>query len=148
MKTRRKGKVVNVGNNCRWVTLSKIDGRTQQGAIVTETRRLLVEHVGGAPSVPQQLIIERCALLTLRCSQIEAKFANGNISQFDTLHYLSWANSLGKLLNKLGITEPIERDPSMSLREYLTSRASQVAAQVTARHPPEPPAAPVPDKAA
>lgn len=142
---RPKGKLLKIGRNCRWVTLNRADGRTQEGKILNQTRRFLVNYLGGSPTIPQQLLIERTAWLALRVAQMEAKMASGELTVFDNNHYLSWVNALGKTLARLGITGIMTDDPAQhSLAEYIAARAAEGAEQAA---PGMPGPAPAPNRA-
>lgn len=84
--------------------LAKLDGRTREGRLMRDTRRALVQHVGGHPSVAQALIIDRIVNLTIRIAAMDRKFAEvGMMTDGDTAVYLAWTGTLTRSLRELGI---------------------------------------------
>lgn len=95
--------------------LAKLDGRTQEGRLVRDTRRDLTEHLGGSPSCTQLMLIERIAQLTLRTAAMDRKFAEtGAMTEHDTRTYLAWSATLSRALRDLGLKGPAQRAPSLA----------------------------------
>jgi hypothetical protein len=70
-------------------------------------KRELTAHIGGNPNAAQSMLIERCAWLSLRIALLDKKLASGrDFTQIDSNVYLAWANSLSRMLVKLGIEPP------------------------------------------
>ncbi len=83
----------------------------------------LTRHVGGTPSVAQKLMIDQAATLTLRLHLMDRAAANDPVaSERNARQYLAWANSLTRLLSRLG-TAPAP-EPAPDLAAYLASRAA------------------------
>jgi hypothetical protein len=85
--------------SCKTV-LAKLDGRTKEMRLMRQVRADLTAHCGGAPSATQRALIERCAWLSLRVAQFDAK---GHLTEHDSRVYLSFSNSLARALQMLGV---------------------------------------------
>ncbi len=73
-------------------------------------RSQLTAHVGGKPSAPMQMLIERAAWLTIHVAQLDAKaVSGGTISEHDQRTYLAWSNTLTRTLRTLGLTAAPQR---------------------------------------
>jgi hypothetical protein len=83
-----------------------VDARTTAGRQLKAFEAQLIKHVGGQPTVPQQVLITRCAWLNLKLSLLEAKAAQGADTEYDAKTYGSWANSLRRCLYTLGLNKP------------------------------------------
>jgi hypothetical protein len=87
-----------------------LDGRTFEARLYKQFRDDLIAHVGGTPSIPQIAIIERCAWIRVRLALMDTKIANGEMTEQDSHCYLAWANTLTRLLARLGL-EPAGAKP-------------------------------------
>src|SRR5229473_888669 len=87
------------------IVLARPDGRTREGRCLIEARRSLIEHFGGEANltVTQRALIERCAMLQLRCAVLDRKILDGTFSEFDAKTYLAFSNSLRRSLEALGL---------------------------------------------
>src|SRR5262249_7877775 len=86
--------------------LAKINFRSNERLLTNRTSDELIAYVGGHPSATQRMIIERCPWIQLRLSLLDKKLAEGrDFTEIDTHTYLAWANSLARLLAKLGMRE-------------------------------------------
>ena len=76
----------------------------------------LTAHVGGAPSAPQRVLIQRAAWLQLHLAQLDAQLINkgGIATGHDTNQYLAWSNGLARLLNQLGLDAAAATPPTMA----------------------------------
>jgi hypothetical protein len=100
------------------LSLAELDLRTAEGRYAAGIRVALIEHVGGDPSVPQQLLIGAIALKALRMELMMSHIlSDEQIAEGDDGKFLSWANSLRRDLEALGIKRPPPTQPS--LPEYL-----------------------------
>jgi hypothetical protein len=67
-------------------------------------RKQLAEHLGGNPTVPQRLLIDRAAFLVLHTSRMDAKaLESGGFSPHAAREYLAWTNTLRRSLVALGL---------------------------------------------
>jgi hypothetical protein len=107
-----------------------LDRRTFEGKLFAEFRADLVTHAGGSPNVVQTALIERCAWVRLRLAMMDSKVATGDFTEHDSRTYLAWANTLSRLLARLGVdpqaTKPL--DPMEAIRAHVARRAAEEAA--------------------
>jgi hypothetical protein len=102
------GKIRRIKTYSRPDMLAKLDGRTREAALMRAIRESLVDHVGGRPSTVQALLIERAAVLALKCAQIDAKILSGeHMTRHDNEHGLAWLNAYRRTLVALGIEPAI-----------------------------------------
>ena len=102
--------------------LAKMDGRSREARMVRDTRAELVAHVGGKPSAVQRALIERAAVLTLQVSLMDAKQADGGLTERDGRQYLAWVNTLSRTLRQLGMTSAADRPRSLS--DHIAARSA------------------------
>jgi hypothetical protein len=125
MKTR------GLGPHSRRHRLGYLDGRTFEARLYRQFRDDLITHVGGTPSIPQAAIIERCAWIRVRLALMDTKIASADLTEQDSHCYLAWANSLGRLLARLGLepTAPPVRPRTLAdiNAEIAASRAGAAA---------------------
>jgi hypothetical protein len=105
--------------------LRKVDQRTREAAHLRRVKAELREHVGGKPSITQSMLIDRCAMLSLRVHQLDAAMAAGEaISDFAARSYLAWSNSLVRTLRELGVKPSTKTNGPTDLEAYLASRSA------------------------
>jgi hypothetical protein len=103
--------------------LAKLDQRTREARLIRETRAGLVQHVGGSPTVPQRMLIERACHLTLRIALMDQRLSETGLqTEHDTKVYLGWGNALSRLLRQIGMKSQAQQPPS--LRDHLAHRQS------------------------
>lgn len=94
----------DIGTYSRPATLAKLDGRTKEAALMRWVRAELLAHVGGRPTFPQSLLIDRAAVLALRLTQIEAKMLSGEVlTLHDNNHAIAWHNAFRRTIAALGL---------------------------------------------
>lgn len=104
-------------------TTVHLDRRTRAWKIIDAFRADLVRHLGGKPSAVQLVLIEMAIQLRLRIFSMDTTFMErGDQSAHDTRTYLSWNNSLTRLLRQLGFRGTAERAPDLGA--YLAGRAA------------------------
>jgi hypothetical protein len=59
----------------RGVIADLVDGRSREGRIMRHMEAELIKHVGGAPSFPQRLLIERIVKIRMQLDIFEEKLA-------------------------------------------------------------------------
>ena len=80
-----------------------LDGRSAAGRLLRRVRKELTDHLGGKPSPPQRVLVDRAAWLTLHMAQIDARTAEGRpMTEHDSRTYLAWSNTLTRLMRQLG----------------------------------------------
>lgn len=122
------------------------DGRSKEAQLYRAVVRQLRQHVGGKPSHAEALLIGRIAWVQVHLAHIDTRaMQDGGLSPHATREYLAWANSLAKLLGRLGM-QPAAARP-LTLAEIFASRAAQEAAddapapRRAPQHPAQPSAA-------
>jgi hypothetical protein len=95
--------------------LYRLDGRTRAARFLKDYRRSLIGHLGNMPSVTEKAVIERAAILALKCAQIDGKILNGADTECDSRTFLAWSNALTRLLERhLGLKGPKVAPPSLA----------------------------------
>jgi hypothetical protein len=107
-------KTRGLGPHSRPHRLGNIDRRTFEGRLLEEFRADLVAHAGGSPNVVQTALIERCAWVQLRLAMMDSKVATGDFTEHDSRTYLAWANTLGRLLARLGLEPAAAKAPTLN----------------------------------
>jgi len=102
-----------LGPHSRRHRLGFLDGRTFEARLHRKFRAELIAHVGGAPSIAQAAIVERAAWVQLRLAMMDSKVASGDFTEQDSHVYLAWANTLGRLLARLGLEPQAAKPPSI-----------------------------------
>ncbi|WP_241771194.1 hypothetical protein [Acidisphaera rubrifaciens] len=83
----------------------------------------LLRHVGGNPTTPQRVLIERAVMLTLNLAKMDAKaLATGAMSEHATREYLAWSNTLTRTMVALGLDAAPA--PRRDIRDILADRAA------------------------
>jgi hypothetical protein len=89
--------------------------------LLKETVANLTDMVGGKPSAAQKILIDTCALMTVRLSLVSKQLARGEgLTEGCDRHSLAWSNSLSRALRALGLHDRAESP--MTLTEYLKGR--------------------------
>jgi hypothetical protein len=102
--------------------LGDLDGRSKEGRFLKTIERDLFQQVGGSPSVGQQLLIRRIAMLMLEI--LDLKLANNdNWNQCDAATQGGLNNNVRLSLRELGIKAPPARKATLS--EYLAEQATK-----------------------
>src|SRR5690348_12631730 len=100
--------------------LAAIDYRTSEGQLLTQVRQELTQHIGGKPTAPQRILIDRAAMLVLRITLMDKHEAQtGYMSEKNAREYLCWTESLSRLLVKLGLEEAPANDKPVSVAELM-----------------------------
>lgn len=115
--------MTHIGPHSRPGKLAIIDGRRAEARRMKEITAQLSEHVGGAPSVTQQMLIGRIAALMLRVELMDKEVLSGTPqTERDQRAYLGWNNSISRLLRQLGLQG---RQPkAMTLQEHVRARGA------------------------
>jgi hypothetical protein len=84
--------------------LQIVDGRLAEGRLMARVRAELTQHLGGKPTAPQRILIDRAAALSLRLHLMDRESArSGEMSERNGRQYLAWSNSLTRVLNQIGL---------------------------------------------
>ena len=72
---------------------------------MARVRAELTQHLGGKPTAPQRILIDRAAALSLRLHLMDRESArSGEMTERNGRQYLAWSNSLTRVLNQIGLT--------------------------------------------
>jgi hypothetical protein len=109
------GKIRKVGPYSSPNILAKLDGRTREAALMRRVRADLTVHVGGDPTFPQRLLIDRAVVLALRVAQIEAKMIAGEtLTLHDNNHAIAWHNAFRRTIAALGLGPAATAQPTLA----------------------------------
>ena len=104
-----------VGPYSRNSTQRKMDGRSREARLLKSMRAELIAHVGGKPSVAQQILIDQAAELRLRIALMEAETLEpGEMTERRQVQFLAWTGALTRLLKDLGLQGVPQTPPSLS----------------------------------
>jgi hypothetical protein len=98
-----------------------LDGRTKEARMLRETCNDLFKQLGGKSQLEptQIMLVERAAILRVRCAVFDAKFISGNWTAEDDRVYGWINNSLSRLLRQLGLPwQKPTRTEAEGLSEY------------------------------
>ena len=89
---------------------------------MARVREELTAHVGGNPSFPQRMLIERCAVLTLRLALADQRIIDGELLPLHADQWLcAWQNSLTRTLVALGVKPEAAAQP-LRLDDYVKAK--------------------------
>ena len=105
-----------LGAYAKEIVLARPDGRTKEARLLRQARRALIAHLGGEArlSAPQRALVERAAMLQLRCAVLDKKILDGTFSEYDAKTYLAFSNSLRRSLEALGLGPAVAPPPSLA----------------------------------
>lgn len=117
--------MTNYGPYSKEIFLARPDGRTKEARLLKKMRHELAQHCGGNLSVTQRALIERAAMLQLRCAKLDQRLIQGGeFTEHDSRTYLAWSNSLARTLRVLGLQPGQLQQPSLA--EVLRSAGDAV----------------------
>ena len=103
-----------------WSDLRDVDGRTQLGRLMRDTRADLVNALGGDPTPQEVLLIERVVFMAAKCALFEQAALTGKDgSPASDAYYLSWAANVRRTLQVLGLSRRAR--PVQTLQEYIAA---------------------------
>ena len=103
--------------------LAKLDGRSREANLLRRIRADLLKHIGGNPTVVQEMLIQRACVLSLRLAQIDRKiFADTELTLHDNQWTVAWQNALTRTLLALGVHQEAARQPPPRLSDYLSGK--------------------------
>jgi hypothetical protein len=80
-----------------------------------DTRTALIAHVGGNPSVTQELRIDRAVQLIVRMAAMDRKFVETEVqTEHDSRTYLAWTGRLLRILRDLGLEAAAVPPPTLA----------------------------------
>ena len=102
-----RAKAHKLGCYSKRPALAKLDRRTKEAGYIEWVRHDLTQAVGGSPSIPQKMLIERAAVLSLRLAKIDQKIIDdADLTLHDNNFVIAWTNALRRVLQALGIDGP------------------------------------------
>ena len=87
-----------------------IDGRSNVGRFIRDLEAQLISHVGGHPTITQQLLIDRLVRCTIQLDQLDDKLLGKNWTDLDSRTYNGLINRQRLLLRELGL-QPHQAPP-------------------------------------
>src|SRR5204863_8557833 len=105
-----------LGAYSKEIILARPDKRTREARLLKQMRQELSQHLGGKPTPMQRALIERAAMLQLRCAKFDEKIINGSFSDYDSKAFLASSNSLTLTLKALGLQ--LAAAPTPRLHHY------------------------------
>jgi len=109
-----------LGAYSKEIVLARPDKRTREARLLKQMRMELTRHLGGQLSPPQRVLVERAAMLQLRCAKFDQKILDGTFSEYDSKVFLAFSNSLTRTLKALGL-EGRAADKLPTFSEYWKS---------------------------
>ena len=91
-----------------------VDGRSTVGRFIRDLEKQLTDHVGGSPTVVQQLLIDRLIRTTVQIDQLDQKLLTGTWTDLDVRTHGGLVNRQRLLARELGLKGVAERPPSLS----------------------------------
>jgi hypothetical protein len=120
--------VPKLGAYSKEIVLARPDRRSKEGRLLKQMRQALIAHLGGEGrlSAPQRVLVERAAMLQLRCAVLDRRMLDGTFTEYDAKTYLAFSNSLTRTLSALGLAPAAAppADPMDALRRHLAARAA------------------------
>jgi hypothetical protein len=108
-------------------TLARLDKRTKAGRLLRAMKEQLTTHIGGNPTPPERLLIDRACVLALKVAQLDQRILNDEtITPADSQVYLSWQNNLRRTLIALNIRPSSVKAPTLA--DHLSAIANRHAA--------------------
>ena len=98
------------------------DGRSADGRFIRHLEAELTQHVGGAPSITQRLLIDRIIKVRIQLDLLDAKLAGGTWTPHDSRTYGGLLNALRLTARELGLERTPERTPTLT---DITERIAQ-----------------------
>jgi hypothetical protein len=125
----RRTKAGRYGAYSREIRLAQVDRRSRKGRLLDQMRAVLTEQLGGRLSPTQTVLIERAAMLQLRCAVLDARIIDGTFSEYDAKTYLAFSNSLTRTMVALGFGADAgpPQDPMAALHRHIAARQGEAA---------------------
>ena len=110
-----------LGAYSREIVLARPDMRSRAGRLLKQMREELTRHLGGNLTAPQRALVERAAMLQLRCAVLDQRIVDGSFTDSDGKTYLAFSNSLRRCLEGLGLqpTAGKPADPLAALHAHI-----------------------------
>jgi len=108
------------------IVLARPDGRTKAARLLHQMREALFLHLGGETKLTpiQRAVVERAAMLQLRCAMLDEKVLDGSFSDYDAKSYLAFSNSLTRTLALLGLDPAVAQPKAPTLADLFPGRVA------------------------
>jgi hypothetical protein len=103
---------------------SAIDGRSVQGKYARNLEIALIQHVGGAPSIAQKLLIDQAIKIRLQLNALGEKLDSGEWTDHDRRTFGGLMNCFRLTLRDIGLKSPATR--SEGLDDFLDGMTAQI----------------------
>jgi hypothetical protein len=121
---------------------SAIDGRSVQGKYARNLEIELIQHVGGAPSIAQKLLIDQAIKIRLQLNALGEKLDTGEWTDHDRRTFGGLMNCFRLTLRDIGLKSPTTR--SANLDDFLDGMSSQANGEARAEASKRAPSLPKP----
>jgi hypothetical protein len=93
-----------------------LNGNSREAKFIRAYEALLVEHVGGHPTIVQQQLITRAARLACHLELWDQRTIpqGGAVTATGHNHYIAWSNALGRTLARLGLEPAAAKAPTLA----------------------------------
>jgi hypothetical protein len=117
-----------IGPHSRPDKLQIVDGRLAEAKLMARVRAGLTQHLGGKPTAPQRILIDRAAALSLRLHLMDRESArSGEMSERNGRQYLAWSNSLTRVLRQIGLAAATAPKDSRPFWERMPAHAEDAS---------------------
>jgi len=106
---------------------TQLHANSREFKLAERTRADLAASLGGDLSTMQRLLVDQAVAITVRLWQSNAKLESGKAaSDAETKGYVALANSLQRILLRLGKSSPAKVKATPSLADHLARHAAAV----------------------
>jgi hypothetical protein len=107
-----------------------LNGNSREAKFIQAYEALLIEHVGGRPTIVQRALITRAARLACHLEIWDQRTIpeGGAFTATGHNHYLAWSNALTRTLARLGIDGAAARSPTLAEAMATARREREAAA--------------------
>jgi len=112
-----------LGPYSRDIVLAKVDGRSREGRLLKQVRQALTAQLGGKLTPSQKLLVDRAAMLQLRCAALDGRILDNTFTGYDNNSYVAFSNGLRRCLEALGLETPIA-PPTQSFNDYIAAKGT------------------------
>jgi hypothetical protein len=118
-----------LGPYSKAIVLARPDKRTREARLLKASRLALIEHLGGEGhlSPTQRALVERAAMLMLRCATLDRRVLDNTFTEYDSKVYLAFSNSLTRTMKALGLEGAAGVMRPANAMDYARALAERVA---------------------
>ena len=113
---RNAAKAHHIGPHSRVPTLAKLDRRTRESRYLAKVRAALIADLGGPSRItaPQAFLIQRVAVDLMRLEMLDARIADGSLTEHDGRVAHALRTSVRLALRDLGLHSTQHATPSLA----------------------------------